>query len=80
MKEKLVEILAALSFVGILVNREIVDLCRVRRQKKVASLSKSCDDIFNQLRQGGVPPDQLYDTVCKQVRSFPYILCPDLYA
>ncbi|KAL6190250.1 hypothetical protein ACLB2K_036648 [Fragaria x ananassa] len=39
---------------------------RVRRQKKVASLSKSCDDIFNQLRQGGVPPDQLYDTVCKQ--------------
>ncbi|XP_050372635.1 phosphoenolpyruvate carboxylase 4 isoform X2 [Argentina anserina] len=39
---------------------------RVRRQKKVATLTKSCDDIFNQLRQGGVSPDQLYHTVCNQ--------------
>ncbi|KAM5567597.1 phosphoenolpyruvate carboxylase 4 [Rosa sericea] len=39
---------------------------RVRRQKNVASLSKSCDDIFYQLLQRGVSPDQLYDTVCKQ--------------
>ncbi|KAM5584990.1 hypothetical protein ABKV19_004395 [Rosa sericea] len=39
---------------------------RVHRQKNVASLSKSCDDIFNQLLQRAVSPDQLYDTVCKQ--------------
>ncbi|XP_024196602.1 phosphoenolpyruvate carboxylase 4 isoform X1 [Rosa chinensis] len=39
---------------------------RVRRQKNVASLSKSCDDIFYQLLQRGVSPDQLYETVCKQ--------------
>ncbi|XP_040362058.1 phosphoenolpyruvate carboxylase 4-like isoform X2 [Rosa chinensis] len=39
---------------------------RVRRQKNVASLSKSCDDIFNQLLQRGVSPDQLYDTICNQ--------------
>lgn len=39
---------------------------RVRRQRNVATLSKSCDDIFNQLVHGGVPPDELYSTVCKQ--------------
>ncbi|XP_040361749.1 phosphoenolpyruvate carboxylase 4-like [Rosa chinensis] len=39
---------------------------RVHRQKNVASLSKSCGDIFNQLLQRGVSPDQLYDTICKQ--------------
>lgn len=39
---------------------------RVRKSRGVAQLSKSCDDIFNQLLQSGVPPDQLYDTVCKQ--------------
>ncbi|PRQ60323.1 putative phosphoenolpyruvate carboxylase [Rosa chinensis] len=39
---------------------------RVHRQKNVASLSKSCDDIFNQLLQRDVSPDHLYDTVCKQ--------------
>ncbi|GFZ16166.1 phosphoenolpyruvate carboxylase 4 [Actinidia rufa] len=39
---------------------------RVRKTRNVAHLSKSCDDIFNQLVQGGVPPDELYDTVCKQ--------------
>ncbi|KAK9277264.1 hypothetical protein L1049_006803 [Liquidambar formosana] len=39
---------------------------RVRKTRKVAHLSKSCDDIFNQLVQGGVPPDELYNTVCKQ--------------
>lgn len=49
---------------------KFVDLCRVRRQRNVATLSKSCDDIFNQLVQGGVPPDELYNTVCKQVASW----------
>ncbi|XP_028052618.1 phosphoenolpyruvate carboxylase 4-like isoform X3 [Camellia sinensis] len=39
---------------------------RVRKTRNVAYLSKSCDDIFNQLVQGGVPPDELYNTVCKQ--------------
>lgn len=29
-------------------------------------LLKSCDDIFDKLIQGGVPPEKLYDTVCKQ--------------
>ena len=40
---------------------------RVRKARSVAPLSKSCDDIFNQLVQGGVTPDELYQTVCKQV-------------
>ncbi|XP_009762235.1 phosphoenolpyruvate carboxylase 4-like [Nicotiana tabacum] len=39
---------------------------RVRKARGEAQLSKSCDDIFNHLLQSGVPPDQLYDTVCKQ--------------
>nr|XP_023894770.1 phosphoenolpyruvate carboxylase 4 [Quercus suber]POE58115.1 phosphoenolpyruvate carboxylase 4 [Quercus suber] len=39
---------------------------RVRKARNVAPLSKSCDDIFNQLVQGGVTPDELYHTVCKQ--------------
>ncbi|XP_075658531.1 phosphoenolpyruvate carboxylase 4 [Castanea sativa] len=39
---------------------------RVRKARNVAPLSKSCDDIFNQLVQGGVTPDELYQTVCKQ--------------
>ncbi|KAB1206468.1 Phosphoenolpyruvate carboxylase 4 [Morella rubra] len=39
---------------------------RVRKVRNVVLQSKSCDDIFNQLVQGGVPPDELYETVCKQ--------------
>ncbi|XP_059308708.1 phosphoenolpyruvate carboxylase 4 [Lycium ferocissimum] len=39
---------------------------RVRKARGVAQMSKSCDDIFNHLLQSGIPPDQLYDTVCKQ--------------
>ncbi|XP_057962603.1 phosphoenolpyruvate carboxylase 4 [Malania oleifera] len=39
---------------------------RLRKARNVAHLSKSCDDIFNQLLQGGVHPDELYETVCKQ--------------
>ncbi|KAK8604180.1 hypothetical protein V6N13_096639 [Hibiscus sabdariffa] len=39
---------------------------RVRKGRSVTHLSKSCDDIFSQLIQGGVTPDELYDTVCKQ--------------
>ncbi|CAH1431268.1 unnamed protein product [Lactuca virosa] len=39
---------------------------RSRKAKNVAQASKSCDDIFNQLIQGGFSPDVLYDTVCKQ--------------
>lgn len=42
-------------------------LCpRRRKSQNVEHLSKSCDDIFNQLVQGGVPPEELYNTVCKQ--------------
>ncbi|KAL5725951.1 phosphoenolpyruvate carboxylase [Ranunculus cassubicifolius] len=40
---------------------------RVRKARDVSHLSKSCDDTFNQLIQSGVSPDELYDTVCKQV-------------
>ncbi|KAG0536943.1 hypothetical protein BDA96_03G105500 [Sorghum bicolor] len=39
---------------------------RVRKARNIEQLSKSCDDIFNKLIQSGVPPEQLYDTVCKQ--------------
>ncbi|XP_043715710.1 phosphoenolpyruvate carboxylase 4 isoform X1 [Telopea speciosissima] len=39
---------------------------RVRKTRSVPHLSKSCDDTFNQLIQGGFSPDVLYDTVCKQ--------------
>ncbi|XVE91355.1 hypothetical protein REPUB_Repub01dG0002500 [Reevesia pubescens] len=39
---------------------------RVRKGRSVAHLSKSCDDIFSQLVQGGISPDDLYNTVCKQ--------------
>ncbi|KAI4313991.1 hypothetical protein L6164_026934 [Bauhinia variegata] len=39
---------------------------RVRKGRNMAHLSKSCDDTFNQLVQGGLSPDELYKTVCKQ--------------
>lgn len=39
---------------------------RVRKSRNIAHLSKSCDDIFSKLVQGGISPDELYDTVCKQ--------------
>ncbi|KAK9091122.1 hypothetical protein Sjap_024299 [Stephania japonica] len=39
---------------------------RVRKSRSAPILSMSCDDIFNQLVQGGVSPEQLYNTVCKQ--------------
>ncbi|XP_061370609.1 phosphoenolpyruvate carboxylase 4-like isoform X2 [Gastrolobium bilobum] len=39
---------------------------RVRKGGNMAQTAKSCDDIFNQLVQGGVSPDDLYNTVCKQ--------------
>ncbi|GLT34519.1 hypothetical protein SLA2020_090280 [Shorea laevis] len=39
---------------------------RVRKVRSVTHLSKSCDDIFSQLVQGGVSPDDLYSTVCNQ--------------
>jgi phosphoenolpyruvate carboxylase len=40
---------------------------RVSKARFVERLSKSCDDTFDKLVQGGVPPDQLYQTVCRQV-------------
>ncbi|XP_012568362.1 phosphoenolpyruvate carboxylase 4-like isoform X2 [Cicer arietinum] len=39
---------------------------RVRRGVNMALSAKSCDDIFHQLLQGGVSPNDLYNTVCKQ--------------
>ncbi|KAK9114715.1 hypothetical protein Syun_021512 [Stephania yunnanensis] len=39
---------------------------RVRKSRSAPILSMSCDDIFNQLVQGGVSPEQLYNTVCNQ--------------
>lgn len=49
--------------------------CRVRKARNVAYLSKSCDDIFSKLIHGGVPPEELYNTVCKQV--FTFLFSPD---
>lgn len=42
---------------------------RVRKARNFADLSKSCDDTFAKLIQSGVSPEELYDTVCKQVIS-----------
>lgn len=39
---------------------------RVRKRGNLVQIAKSCDDVFNQLVQGGVSPDDLYNTVCKQ--------------
>ncbi|KAK3222640.1 hypothetical protein Dsin_009665 [Dipteronia sinensis] len=39
---------------------------RVRKSRNIAPLSKSGDDIFGKLMQGGISPDELYNTVCKQ--------------
>ncbi|XP_057447942.1 phosphoenolpyruvate carboxylase 4-like [Lotus japonicus] len=39
---------------------------RVRKGGNVSIFAKSCDDTFNLLVQGGVSPDDLYNTVCKQ--------------
>ncbi|CAA7036337.1 unnamed protein product [Microthlaspi erraticum] len=39
---------------------------RVRRVRDLPQLSRSCNDIFSKLLQGGISPDELYDTVCKQ--------------
>lgn len=44
----------------------------------MAQIAKSCDDVFNQLVQGGVSPDELYNTVCKQV-SFLFFSCLSVY-
>ncbi|KAH0878537.1 hypothetical protein HID58_065931 [Brassica napus] len=40
---------------------------RVRRVRNLPQLSRSCNDVFSNLLQSGVSPDELYDTVCKQV-------------
>ncbi|CAO2828440.1 unnamed protein product [Amaranthus hypochondriacus] len=39
---------------------------RLRKQKSVPQLSKSCDDIFGKLIQEGVAPADLYNHVCQQ--------------
>ncbi|CAL5189220.1 unnamed protein product [Lathyrus oleraceus] len=39
---------------------------RVRKGVNMANFAKSCDDIFRQLLQDGISPDDLYNTVCKQ--------------
>ncbi|KAL0372568.1 UNVERIFIED_CONTAM: Phosphoenolpyruvate carboxylase 4 [Sesamum calycinum] len=40
---------------------------RVTKARSSSKLSKSCDDTLHQLVQCGVSPDELYDTVCKQL-------------
>ncbi|WZZ58880.1 hypothetical protein YC2023_058987 [Brassica napus] len=44
----------------------IVDKHIVRRVRNLPQLSRSCNDVFSNLLQSGVSPDELYDTVCKQ--------------
>ncbi|ESQ28387.1 hypothetical protein EUTSA_v10018058mg [Eutrema salsugineum] len=39
---------------------------RMHKVINVTQLSRSCDDIFSQLLQSGISPDELYQTVCKQ--------------
>ncbi|KAK9705041.1 hypothetical protein RND81_07G029100 [Saponaria officinalis] len=39
---------------------------RLRKQQNSPQLSKSCDDTFSQLIQGGISPDDLYKSVCEQ--------------
>lgn len=69
------DILSVFAFERLLksIFKRNVALCRVRKARNAAPLSKSCDDIFNKLVQGGVPPDDLYETVCKQVSC--WLLC-----
>ncbi|XP_011008773.1 PREDICTED: phosphoenolpyruvate carboxylase 4 [Populus euphratica] len=39
---------------------------RVRKTRNLAILSKSCDEVFNQLLHGGKSGDELYASVCMQ--------------
>ncbi|CAD5316679.1 unnamed protein product [Arabidopsis thaliana] len=39
---------------------------RMHKVHNVTQLARSCDDIFSQLLQSGISPDELYKTVCKQ--------------
>ncbi|KAL9389438.1 hypothetical protein Peur_018043 [Populus x canadensis] len=39
---------------------------RARKTRNVANLSKSCDEVFNQLLHGGISGDELYASVCMQ--------------
>ncbi|KAG6757821.1 hypothetical protein POTOM_038147 [Populus tomentosa] len=39
---------------------------RVRKTRNLANLSKSCDEVFNQLLHGGKSGDELYASVCMQ--------------
>ncbi|KAG2377133.1 Phosphoenolpyruvate carboxylase [Vigna angularis] len=50
---------------------------RVRKGGNIALFAKSCDDIFNQLLQDGVTPEELYNSVCKQVREITSIWLTD---
>lgn len=53
---------------------------RVRKSRNIAPLSRSCDEVFSQLVQGGVSPDELYDSVCKQVFAVILFLFPPTVA
>ncbi|WP_203559458.1 hypothetical protein, partial [Klebsiella quasipneumoniae] len=39
----------------------------VRKTRNLAHLSKSCDEVFNQLLHSGKSGDELYESVCNQV-------------
>uniref|UniRef100_A0A6N2MSW1 phosphoenolpyruvate carboxylase n=1 Tax=Salix viminalis TaxID=40686 RepID=A0A6N2MSW1_SALVM len=39
---------------------------RVRKTRNLAHLSKSCDEVFNQLLHSGKSGDELYESVCNQ--------------
>ncbi|CAA7053539.1 unnamed protein product [Microthlaspi erraticum] len=44
---------------------------RMHKLINVTQLSRSCDDIFNQLLQSGITPDELYDTHLLEYKSRP---------
>ena len=52
---------------SILTRRNVFLLRRVRKTRNLANLSKSCDEVFNQLLHGGKSGDELYASVCMQV-------------
>ena len=53
---------------------------RVRKSRNLVLLSRSCDEVFNQLVQGGVSTDELYDSVCKQVFFYYFVsFSPNCY-
>ncbi|XP_062003819.1 phosphoenolpyruvate carboxylase 4-like [Rosa rugosa] len=68
-------LLQDLNVISILVNIEKLLICAGFVDKRMWHPYQNLvsDGTFNQLLQRGVSSDQLYDTICKQVRDITYI-------